>query len=91
MDTEKNAQKALDDSKKALLEALNLMDSMASLRSKLNLKKGAGRRYLEKIKPDLRQLKQAEAEILANYSGKAPKSNRKRQNLMSALHRHGRA
>lgn len=92
METEQKAQKTLDDSKSAIQDAQNLMDKMSALRGKLNIKDGAGHRYLEKIKPDMARLKQAESEILANYTGK-PSSGKKKQrrNMMSALHRHGRA
>lgn len=91
MDTEANAQKVLDESQTALFEAINLIEKMSTLRGKLNIKDGAGQRYLNKIRPDMRQLKQAESEILKNYSGKALAPAKKRKNLMSALHRHGRA
>lgn len=94
MDIEKASQQSLDDSKNAILEAENLMNKMAALRGKLNIKDGAGRRYLQKMKPNEASLQQAEKEILANYTGKAPVSgtkSKKRKNLMSAIARHGRA
>ncbi|WP_257276146.1 MULTISPECIES: hypothetical protein [unclassified Endozoicomonas] len=94
MDIEKRSQQSLDESKSCILEAQNLMDKMAALRGKLNIKEGAGRRYLQKIKPDEASLKTAEKEIANQYTGKSsnPKQKKKRhKNLMNALHRHGRA
>ena len=91
-ETEDNTRKTLDEGKTAIKEAINLMEQMSSMRGKLNIKDGAGQRYLEKIKPNMAQLQEAESEILANYSSK-PAVNKKKQkrNMMSALHRHGRA
>ncbi|WP_062269184.1 hypothetical protein [Endozoicomonas arenosclerae] len=94
MDIEKQSQQSLDESKCSILEAQNLMDKMAALRGKLNIKDGAGRRYLQRIKPDEATLKAAEKEIASQYTGKGgnpDQKKKKRKNLMNALHRHGRA
>lgn len=92
MDTEENTQDAIDNSKAVILEAQSIMDKMLALRDKLHIKAGAGRRYLDKIKPDMAQLQKAEDEILSNYAGKnSPTKTTKRKNMMNALHRHGRA
>ncbi|MET4694052.1 hypothetical protein [Endozoicomonas lisbonensis] len=91
-ETEDNARKTVDEGKSAIKEATNLMEQMSSLRGKLNIKDGAGQRYLEKIKPNMAQLQEAENEILANYTGKpAARKKKQKRNMMSALHRHGRA
>ncbi|WP_252180464.1 hypothetical protein [Endozoicomonas sp. 4G] len=94
MDIEKQSQKTLDESKSSILEAQNLMDKMATLRGKLNIKEGAGRRYLQRIKPDEASLKTAEKEIARQYTGTSNNPERKKKkhkNLMNALHRNGRA
>ena len=94
MDIEKQSQQSLDESKSSILEAQNLMDKMAALRGKLNIKDGAGRRYLQRIKPDEASLRAAEKEITAQYVGNSSnpdKKKKKHKNLMNALHRHGRA
>ncbi|AMO56903.1 hypothetical protein GZ77_01870 [Endozoicomonas montiporae] len=91
-ETEDNARNAVEEGKTAIEQATNLLNMMSALRGKLNIQDGAGQRYLEKIKPDMAQLKEAETEILSNYSGKpATKQKKRRNNMMSALHRHGRA
>ncbi|MGI9277363.1 MAG: hypothetical protein ACR2PT_21265 [Endozoicomonas sp.] len=93
MDIEQTAETAVEEGKSAVHEALALMDSMNALKGKLNIKYGAGVRFLQKIKPDESQLHQAEQEIVKSYSGPAPRSpaTKKRRNMLGALARQGRA
>ena len=91
-ETEDNAQNTLEEGKSAIDQAISLIQRMSALRGKLNIQDGAGQRYLEKIKPNMAQLKEAEDEILSNYSGKpVAKEKKRKSHMMSALHRHGRA
>ena len=93
MDIEQSAETAVEEGKSAVQEARALMNNMNTLKDKLNIKYGAGVRFLQKIKPDEGQLHQAEQEIVKSYSGSAsrPPSSKKRKNLLGALARHGRA
>ena len=93
MDTEQKTTKQLDSSKKAILDAQNLIDQMANLKAKLHIRDGAGQRYLQKTKPDQGLLQQAEKEILslyANGSEKTSKKTGKKNNLLKAMNQKGR-
>ena len=91
MDIEQAAEKTVEQGKSTIQDAQMLMAMMSALRGKLNIKDGAGRRFLQKIKPENTQLQQAEKEITSNYSDSAGTSKpKKRQCMMNALARHGR-
>ena len=92
--TEQALEQAVEDGKEAIKIAQALMDNVSLLKKKLNIKEGAGRRYLQKLKPDTATLLQIEKEITNQYARPTapPKAAaKKHKNLMGALVRHGRA
>ncbi len=70
MDIEQKTARYLDESEKNIKEAQNALEKMSLLRNKIHLKDGTGQRYLKKVKPSQSQLKKAEKEIIAQYSGR---------------------
>ena len=93
MDTEELSLESIENSKNTIAQAEKMMLLMASLRGKLNIKEGAGRRYLQRVKPDAASLHKVEQEMeqYAGKSGNTPESSKKRSTLSGAVLRHGRA
>ena len=93
MDTEQKATRQLDSSKKAILEARNLIDQMADLKARLHIRDGAGQRYLQKTKPDQGLLKEAEKQIVSQYASRPDSTSTKpgkKNTLLKAMNQKGR-
>ncbi|MRI34887.1 hypothetical protein EOPP23_18065 [Endozoicomonas sp. OPT23] len=93
MDTEDISLESIENSKNTIAQAEKMMMLMAGLRGKLNIKEGAGRRYLQRVKPDAASLHQVEQEMeqYTDKSTSSPKSSKKRSALTGAVLRHGKA
>ncbi len=93
MDTEDISLKSIENSKNTIDQAEKMMVLMAGLRGKLNIKEGAGRRYLQRVKPNAASLHQVEQEIdqYTDKSTTSPEADKKRSALTNAVLRHGKA
>lgn len=88
------AQQQIEHANAIIEQATLLMDNMKTLTNKLHIKEGSGRRYLERIKPTDKRLKEVEEEILKEYAaggqaGKKPTIENKPTNpLLDKILKH---
>ncbi|PJE79396.1 hypothetical protein CI610_01643 [invertebrate metagenome] len=92
MDIEEKAQQQLDNSQATIQKARIAIDDMAQLMNKIHVKKGAGHRYLDKIKPNEATLKSVEKRLNEQNSPSKAKKGKssKKKNLLKAMHQRGK-
>ncbi|WP_067518296.1 hypothetical protein [Endozoicomonas ascidiicola] len=73
-DVEKNLEEQIEAGKRAIEEAQHLIQSMDTLKKKLHISHGSGQRFLQRAKPSMALLKEAEQLINTEFSGSSEAS-----------------
>ncbi|MGB0360959.1 MAG: hypothetical protein ACPGEF_06100 [Endozoicomonas sp.] len=87
-DVDKSLEEQIEVGKKAIKEAQNLIQSMDALKKKLHISHGSGQRFLQKAKPSMALLKEAEQLIATEFSSaseQTTKAKNKNKNTAKLL------
>ena len=73
---EQDAEAQIEAAEQVIKQAQELMSSMEELKGKLHLSNGSGQRFLQRAKPPMTLLKEAEKLINTEYSGSGDSSKK---------------